>query len=180
MNIELACSGFELVSLRSRASLSDNFIDAFLNHCARQVLNLEQVRHEAHQGLLWGRDKVLVPHNVQRLLFLLDAVTKQHFEEFLHLAALSLDEIVPPLGVIQCKVIVWLVTVADRVTERSKGRENVKRVPDANERLVGRVGSASFDTERMVRLGDPNTVITVTLSLQTHDLQRSGRVDADR
>ena len=180
MNIELACSGFELVSLRSRASLSDNFIDTFLDHCARQVLYLEQVRHEAHQGLLWGRDKVLVPHNVQRLLFLLDAVTKEHLEELLHLAALSLHEIVPPLGVVLCEFIVWLVTVADRVTERSEGRENVKRVPDANERLIGRVGSASLDAERMVRLCDPDTVITVTLSLQSHDLQRSGRVDADR
>ena len=32
----------------------------------------------------------------------------------------------------------------------------------------------------MVRLGDPDTVIRMTLSLQAHDLKRSGRMDTDR
>ena len=142
MNIELACGGLELVSLRSRATLAYNFIDAVLNISARQVLNLEQVRHEAHQGIFWGNNKVFVPDNIERLLVLLVAVTKEHLEVLLHLAALFLDEIVPPYRVILREVIVWLVTVANRVQKRSKGRENVKRVPDANERLIGRVGNA--------------------------------------
>ena len=107
-------------------------------------------------------------------------MTQEHLEVLLHLAALPLDEPVPPFGVLHREVIVWLVTVANRITECSKRRENVKRVPDAKERLVGRVGRASLEETRLVRLDDPDTVINMTLSLQAHDLQKSTLMDVDR
>ena len=122
--------------------MAHNFIDAALNVRVRQVLSLEQETHEAHQGVLRRRDQVLVPHNVKWLLLLIVAVMKQNVEELLHLQALPANEIIPPLGVVLREVIVRLVPVTQGVTKRCEGRENVERVPDTDERLVGLFGSA--------------------------------------
>ena len=70
--------------------------------------------------------------------------------------------------------------MAKRVAKRAIGREDVKWVPNADERLVDLVRGTSLDIERMVRLGYPYKIIIMAFSLQSHDLQRSRSVDADR
>ena len=160
--------------------MADNFIDAALNVRATQVLLLQKERHETHESVLGRSDQVFVSHDVQWLLVLLIAMAEENLEELFHLECLLCDEPVPPLRVVSGEVEFWLVAMAQSVAESAERWEHVERVSHTDESLLCGVGHGALDAEWMVRLGNPDVVITVALTLQPHDLERGGSVDADR
>ena len=121
--------------------------------------------------------EIFVSHNVHRILGLRGALTDENLEELLHLEGLPLNKPIPPFGVVNRKVVLGLVTVADSVAEGTIRREHVQWVSYADESLVRVHWNGTFDIEGVVRLGDPNIITTVTLALETHDLEGSRCVD---
>ena len=92
-------------------------------------------------------------------------MAEENLEELFHLECLLCDEPVPPLRVVSGEVEFWLVAMAQSVAESAERWEYVERVSHTDESLLCGVGHGALDAEWMVRLGNPDVVITVALLL---------------
>ena len=100
-------------------------------------------------------------------------------EELLLLISLSLDEPRPPLRVVNGEIVLGLVTVTQSVAECAIGWEHIQRMSYTHEGLLSSVLNSSSDRERVMGLRNPNALVAMRLTLQSHDLEGSRGVDAD-
>ena len=111
------------------------------------------------------------PGKMQALTFL-GAVVENYVEELLHDIGVEADPPVPPFRVALFVVVVRLNTVVHRVCKTRVGWEDIHGVSHTEKDFVGGVrGEVRYD-ERVVCLGDPDSVVEDPLAFQALDLQR--------
>jgi len=117
IHVELPSGRLKNVSLRSFRSHRHYFINSSLNVCAVNVFHAQHELKKPWIRLLGSENKILVANNVNWIELLDSAVVNHYFVKTFDHRHVGFDPPVPPLGVLDLILKLWLDSVVHSIAK---------------------------------------------------------------